>query len=177
VQDTSLKHTAPINGASGYPADFSIGGQQILLSRCTSQGDHVFSVVTQATDPGPNVVLNLSAQGISTNLAPHQRWATGLLLDNIQSPTGGIDLMNRADAGSGQGWAIGFGVVWNSTAMSLLIEQPPGSQNWAIGSSGAVATASTGIIDSPGVPVVPKSLYLAQLCERLGPQALVNIGY
>jgi len=34
-----------------------------------------------------------------------------------------------------------------------------------------------GTEDSPGRPVGPKSLYLAQLAERLGPQALKNIGY
>jgi len=34
-----------------------------------------------------------------------------------------------------------------------------------------------GIVDSPGTPVTPQSLYLAQLAERLGPQALKNIGY
>jgi hypothetical protein len=177
VEDTAFLHTAPINGSSGYPADFSVGGQQVLFNRCSSQGDHVFAFVTQATDPGPNVVLNMTAHGNPTNLAPHQRWATGLLLDNIVAPTGGVDLQNRATAGSGQGWAIGFGVVFNSTLSTMLIEQPPGAQNWAIGSSGMVQAASTGAIDSPGAAVDPKSLYLAQLCERLGPQALTNIGY
>jgi hypothetical protein len=34
-----------------------------------------------------------------------------------------------------------------------------------------------GIYDSHDVPVAPASLYLAQLYERLGKQALVNIGY
>jgi hypothetical protein len=34
-----------------------------------------------------------------------------------------------------------------------------------------------GTFDSHGTPVFPSSLYLAQLCERLGPQALANIGY
>jgi len=34
-----------------------------------------------------------------------------------------------------------------------------------------------GIYDSPNVPVTPSSLYLAQLAERLGKQALLNIGY
>ncbi len=32
-----------------------------------------------------------------------------------------------------------------------------------------------GIKDSPGTPVAPQSLYLAQLAERLGPQALKNV--
>jgi hypothetical protein len=177
VADSSFAHTAAINGSAGFPADFSIGGQQVLLLRCSSTGDHVFALVTQATDPGPNVVLSMKANGNPTNLAPHQRWATGLLLDSIQTPTGGIDLQNRGTAGSGQGWAIGFGVLWNSTTNNMLIEQPPGSQNWAIGSSGTLDSGTTGAIDSPGVAVDPQSLYLAQLCERLGPQALKNIGY
>jgi hypothetical protein len=177
IEDSSLLHTAPIDGSSGFPADYSLAGSQILLHRSTSTGEHVFSVVTQAETAGPNVVLNFTANGTPTNLAPHQRWATGLLLDGIQSPTGGIDLQNRGDAGSGQGWAIGFGVVWNSIAGNLLIEKPPGSQNWAIGSSGTLDSGTTGVIDSPGALVNPKSLYLAQLCERSGAQALVNIGY
>jgi hypothetical protein len=177
VADSSFVHTAAVNGSAGYPADFSIGGQQVLLLRCSSTGDHVFALVTQATDPGPNAVLSMNASGNPTNLAPHQRWATGLLLDSIQTPTGGIDLQNRGTAGSGQGWAIGFGVVWNSVTNNMLIEQPPGSQNWAIGSSGTLDRGTNGAIDSPGVAVDPQSLYLAQLCERLGPQALKNIGY
>ena len=34
-----------------------------------------------------------------------------------------------------------------------------------------------GIIESQGTPVSPSSLYLKQLSDRLGPQALKNIGY
>jgi hypothetical protein len=33
------------------------------------------------------------------------------------------------------------------------------------------------MVDSPGTAVTPPSLYLAQLTERLGPQAGKNIGY
>jgi hypothetical protein len=33
------------------------------------------------------------------------------------------------------------------------------------------------LIESQGKPVTPRSLYLAQLAERLGPDALKNIGY
>jgi hypothetical protein len=35
----------------------------------------------------------------------------------------------------------------------------------------------SGIIESQGKPVGPQSLYLSQLSERLGPDALKNIGY
>jgi len=177
VDGVAFTHTAPINGSSGYPADFSVAGEQVLLVRCSSQGDHVFSLVTQAETTGPNVVTHFTATGTSTNMAPHQRWATGLLLDDVDSPTGGIDLMNRATAGSGQGWAIGWGVVWNAVAADLLVEQPPGSQNWAIGSSGTLQPGTDGAIDSHGVAVEPSSLYLAQLCDRLGAQAVHAIGF
>jgi len=34
-----------------------------------------------------------------------------------------------------------------------------------------------GIYDSHNTPVAPTSLYLAQLNERLGKQALINVGY
>src|SRR5262249_19208615 len=34
-----------------------------------------------------------------------------------------------------------------------------------------------GIYDSYGVPVTPSSLYLEQLLERKGPQAVIDIGY
>jgi hypothetical protein len=64
---------------------------------------------------------------------------------------------------------------------------PPGSANWMIGCIGQSKLAPRpfgsgpnlpeGVLDSPGTPVAPQSLYLAQLAERLGPQALRNIGY
>ncbi len=185
IVDSSMTRTAAIDGSAGYPFHYSIAGQETLVLRCTSSGDNVFSYATQALTPGPNVALGLSATGTPTNAQPHQRWATGLLLDGLTSPTGGISLMNRGYDGSGHGWAIGWGVVWNSVADTLLIQQPPGTENWAIGTTGKLTTAAApgsttilpqGIIDSPGAAVGPSSLYLTQLCERLGPQALTAIG-
>jgi hypothetical protein len=190
IQDSRITRTAPIDGSNGYPFHFSIDGQGILVQRCTSIGVGVFSFVTQDRAQGPNVVLDMTVPvtdaGAHDNLQPHQRWATGLLVDDASTPAGGIDLMNRGYDGSGHGWAIGFGVVWNSVASSLLIQQPPGSMNWSIGSSGTQQTASApgsttvlpqGTIESQGMAVAPRSLYLAQLCARLGPAALKAIGY
>src|SRR6185369_6570961 len=64
---------------------------------------------------------------------------------------------------------------------------PPGARNWLIGSTGhsdasprpfgAGPMLPGGTEDSPGRAVGPQSLYLAQLAERLGPQALKAIGY
>jgi hypothetical protein len=191
IQDSSITRVAPIDGSQGYPFHFSVDGQGILVQRCTSSGIGVFSYATQDRANGPNVVLAIHVPqvdaGAHNNLQPHQRWATGLLIDGADTPQGSIDLMDRGYDGSGHGWAIGFGVVWNGVGSSLLVQQPPGAENWSIGSTGTQLTSgapggdggllSQGIIDSQGVAVAPQSLYLAQLCERLGPQALKAIGY
>ncbi len=190
LQDTSVVRVSPIDGSQGYPFHFSVDGQGILVQRCTSSGIGVFSYATQAETPGPNVVLDMtvpeSDAGSHDNLQPHQRWATGLLVDAPNMPDDQLGLMNRGVDGSGHGWAIGFGVVWNGIANTLLIQQPPGTQNWSIGATGTQTTAAEpggtvtlpqGIVDSPGTAVAPRSLYLAQLCERLGPSALAATGY
>src|SRR6185312_2355187 len=94
---------------------------------------------------------------------------------------------NRGAMGSGHGWGMGWAVAWNCVAKSYVVQQPPGACNWAIGCIGkrelisrpfdTAPLLAEGIFDSPGKPVGPQSLYLAQLAERLGPACLKNIGY
>ena len=166
------------------PADFSVSGSQILLHRCTAQGDSVFFLATMGGVAGPNVLLQCEFRGNGW-IQPHMRWATGLLVDNCRVPDGGIDFMNRGEMGSGHGWAIGWAVAWNCAAKELLVQRPPGAANWAIGCIGErrtggmpfghAETLPEGIVDSPGVPVAPASLYRAQLAERLGPAAVRNL--
>ncbi|MGA3238315.1 MAG: hypothetical protein ABSG03_18640 [Bryobacteraceae bacterium] len=176
-------HSAAHSGAAA-PADFSIAGTQILLDRCSVDGEGTWPVVTQASVTGPDVVLNFSGSA-HAGVSPHQRWATGLLVDGARLPgtvarTPGIAFSNRKTAGSGHGWDIGWAVAWNVVSPHLLVQQPPGAMNWCIGCSGERTKAADipeGIYDSPGRAVEPVSLYLEQLRERLGDAALVNIGY
>jgi hypothetical protein len=196
IQDSRIVRAALTDNAAGYPFHFSIDGQGILVQRCASTGMGVYSYGTMDYTSGPNVVLQMTMSdedgGGKNALEPHMHWATGLLIDSVQAGTAGdtrIDLMNEGTAGSGHGWAMAFGVVWNSAAASLLVQDAPGTENWSIGTSGVWRTSSEpgieppgpvlaqGIQDSPGVAVAPQSLYLAQLCERLGPGALKAIGY
>jgi hypothetical protein len=172
------------------PADFACNGSQILFDRCTGSGESTFYIVTQAGEQGPVVALDCRFLGNGA-VEPHQRWSTGLLIDNCDVPNGGIDLMNRGEMGSGHGWPIGWSVVWNSSAKTLGMNQPPGSYIWSIGNRGEQTDPAFPIfdggpkraplppatVDSPGKPVQPRSLYLAQLKERLGGEALKNIGY
>jgi len=186
IENVDIRHAVASLGAA-KPADFWAGGTQTLVNRCSASGDNVFYFSTGARMMGPVVVLNCVFHG-NGHLQPHMRWATGLLVDNCQVPEGGIDLMNRGIMGSGHGWAVGWAVAWNCVAKSYTIQQPPGSMNWAIGCRGTPETGAqpgdpkgeklpSGILDSQGTPVAPSSLYLAQLKERLGAQALTNIGY
>jgi hypothetical protein len=186
MQQVVVTHTYPNLGAS-KPCDFSIQGSQILIDRCKASGGNTYFVWTGSLVSGPNVVLNSSFSGYGNRLQPHQRWSTGLLFDNCRIPDGGIDFMNRGVAGSGHGWTMGWGVAWNCLAKTYIIQQPPGAYNWAIGCSGerqqtarlfdTAPILPEGEFDSHGDNVSPQSLYLAQLEERLGPQAVRNIGY
>ena len=177
--------------SSAKPFDFAINGTQVLVDRATGSGDSVAYFATEARQQGPVVILNSSFRG-NGNIEPHQRWSTGLLVDNCTVSGGGIHLINRGIMGSGHGWTMGWGVVWNSAASNFIIQMPPGTINWAMGNRGPLQSQAmpdgngsrrhgtplpSGQIESQGKPVTPQSLYLAQLAERLGPAALRNIGY
>jgi hypothetical protein len=182
LTNVRITHSAAHSG-SAAPADFSLQGTQILLDRCRVAGEGTWPVVTQAEVTGPLVVLNFTAD--HGGVAPHQRWATGLLVDGGKFPGGterrpGLAFSNRSTAGSGHGWDIGWSVAWNVSSPFLMVQQPPGAMNWCIGCMGTPVTAQgilNGIFDSPGQIVEPASLYLQQLRDRIGPDAVRNIGY
>ena len=185
LEKVSINRKARHQGSS-RPAEFAPNASQILLNRCSVNADNVWFVATGAQVSGPIVILNADFRGDSRAEA-HQRWSTGLLFDNVTAPDGSLELRNRGSMGSGHGWAMGWAVIWNCTAKDYIVQNPPGAVNWVIGSVGQLKTAArpfasrpdlpAAIVDAHATPVVPQSLYLAQLAERLGPQALQNIGY
>ena len=177
---------------SDAPADFSLSGTQVLANNCSVSGmGNTWPAVTSSRVTGPVVLLNFFAD--DRGFDPHQRWATGLLCDGCNFPNShtsdkaGIAYSNRGIFGSGHGWDSGWAVAWNVISTYFLVQEPPGAHNWCIGCVGNVLTEAmpggdgtplpNGIYDSLGAPVTPSSLYLEQLCERLGPTALTNIGY
>jgi hypothetical protein len=170
-----IAHSASHTGAAA-PADFSLSGTQILVMRCAVTGDGTWPVVTQAQVTGPVVVLDFTSN--ERGVSPHQRWATGVLVDrstfeNNTARAPGIAFSNRKTAGSGHGWDVGWAVAWNVNSPFLLVQEPPGAMNWCIGCKGeAVQTPPLGIFDREGRTVEPSSLYLQQLRERLGDAAV-----
>lgn len=175
-----------LHQGSSKPAEFAPNGDQILLDHCAVNADNVWFVATGAGHSGPIVLLNCAFRG-NGHIEGHQRWTTGMLLDNCELPDGGIDFKNRGEMGSGHGWGLGWSVAWNCVAKTFVVQQPPGAFNWAIGCRGerlllarpfeSEPKLPEGVFDSHGAAVAPRSLYLAQLAERLGPKAVRNTGY
>ena len=177
LESVVANHPATIAKSSrsaGKATDFRLGGKQTLMNQCSSSGNGSFYISTANPESMLNVVLNCVFSG-DGSIQPHMRWSTGLLLDGCRLKDGEIILRNRAGMGSGHGWTMGWGVVWNCSAKKITVEQPPGCINWCIGSSGNYETGSESTKEwlfSRGVPVKPESLYLAQLRARLGDQAV-----
>lgn len=182
VTNIRVAHTTA-HSDSAEAVGFTLQGTQILVDRCRMTGEGSWPVVVRPGATGPLVVLNLSAE--HGGVAPDQPWATGLLVDGGKFPGGterkpAIVLSSRPNPGSGQGWGIGWSVAWNVSSPFLLVQQPPGALNWCIGCIGAPVTISgapNGIFDALGKMVLPSSLYLQQLRDRLGPDAVRTIGY
>jgi len=192
IDKTTLFRTSAVDKSQGSPAHFSSYGQQILIMRSSSKAgnNNVLPFATQSRTPGPTVVLDMQAT-TPLSVQPHQRWATGLLIDNAvvgeligntKVGYGGIELVNLGNQGSGHGWTIGWSVVWNSSAGYQIVQQPPNSMNWSIGTIASTTKKAhfvekLGAYESIGTHVSPRSLYLQQLCQRAGYDAVKAIGY
>jgi len=194
IEDTVIDHDPTDYFTASAPFDYNINAGQVLIHRSVSKGGNKIMTATTHHGIGPNAIVNFQASGTNSHIQPHLRWATGLLVDSTVSDSGGsgndsaIAFMNRGTAGSGHGWSIAWATCWNCTAPVILNQQPPGAMSWVIGGKAMPSPPTNapgvpgapmpdGIFESLNVPVAPNSLYLAQLCERLGPQALADIGY
>jgi len=188
VSNVAITHTVTQTDDAKFEEFYIVRGTQVLMDTVGDIADDTFFFSTSSETQGPNVLRNGTFQG-DASVDPHQRWATGLLVENTTitaisgSTQGNINLLDRGTDGTGQGRAIGWGVVWNSSANQFTIQQPPGSENWCVGCIGTQETTAApggstvlpqGAIDSPGTYVFPSSLYQAQLTQRLGPGAVAQ---
>ena len=85
------------------------------------------------------------------------------------APGDPVELINRGEMGSGHGWSGANYVAWNCRG-SLICQQPPTAQNFAIGFVGrrqpGAFPRTAGWWESEGAPVAPRSLYQQQLADR-----------
>lgn len=160
-------------GSRKYSFNLEGGSSFNLFQRCyTSGGRHDY--VTGSTVPGPNVFLDSYSINTKADIGPHHRWATGVLFDNIYG--GQIIVQNRKAMGSGHGWAGAQTMFWNckSSSYEIKVESPKGGMNWGIGCV-APKRNGAGYWESWGAHVLPRSLYIAQLNDRLGSTAVNNV--
>jgi hypothetical protein len=180
VEDcATMQPVSEVRGGRRYP--YYLMGQMILFQQLYSEESR-HDVATGSNVAGPGVFLDCFARDAVADSGPHHRWATGTLYDNVHVPGHSIRVQNRLRLGSGHGWAGANMVLWNCAADHYMIQNPPTAQNWIIGSIGEIREPSfgyehgeIGIVDSHGQHVEPRSLYLAQLEDRLGPEAIQNI--
>lgn len=156
---------------------YQMNGQLILVQRCFSQkGRHSF--VLQNAEASGNVFLDCKAVNPYSTSEPHNRWVNGVLYDNVQAP------LTARFWDYIIGWAGANIVFWNCEG-DFLIQKPPMAQNYSFGHIGINAVIfnaalqdlkkPNGHVESTDRHVAPRSLYLTQLKERLGTEAVNNI--
>jgi hypothetical protein len=176
VQDCDSREPVSMRWG-GRRFTFQMNGQFCLVQRCLSQkGRHSF--VLQGPAASGNVYLECTAINPYSSSEPHNRWVNGVLYDNVKAP------LTARFWDYIIGWAGANIVFWNCEG-DYLIQQPPTAQNYSFGHIGVNAvvfnaalqdlTKPNGHTESMDLHVTPRSLYLTQLKERLGAEAVRNI--
>lgn len=155
-----------ITGGRRYTYNIQ-GAQLVLVKNCLAdQARHAFVFGSHVA--GPNVFLDCRATHNHATSEPHERWSVAGLYDNVESD---LALQDRQWMGTGHGWSGANYVAWNCRG-TLICQQPPTAQNFAIGFTGrrgrdAFSPRPAGWWESEGAPVAPRSLYEQQLADRL----------
>jgi len=176
VQDCESREPVSMRWG-GRRFTFQMNGQFCLVQRCVSQkGRHSF--VVQGSEASGNVFLECTAINPYSSSEPHNHWANGILYDNVKAP------LTARFWDYIIGWAGANIVFWNCEG-DYLIQSPPTAQNYSFGHIGVNAvvynaalqdlTKPNGHTESMDRHVTPRSLYLTQLKERKGMEAVKNI--
>jgi hypothetical protein len=177
VQDCESREPISIR-AGARRFTFQLSGQLSLVQRCLSiKGRHSYVMGGYASSG--NVFLDCKAINPFSTSEPHSNWVNGALYDNVKAP-----LTARFWKDISIGWAGANIVFWNCEG-DYLIQKPPTAQNYSFGHIGLNAVVynaiyqdhskENGHVESMDKHVFPRSLYLTQLKERLGVDAVNNI--
>lgn len=178
VQDCAMLDPKSITNGGRKYSFYIDKGLCNLFQRCFTRGGR-HDYVTGSMVTGPNVFLDCYATQTHADIGPHHRWATGTLFDNIEG--GQINVQNRGSYGSGHGWAGVQTMLWNCRGTGFIVQSPEIGENWAVGCTGGSITDKgpfddrAGYVESRGLPVKPRSLFLEQLKARLGENAVERI--
>ncbi|MBK1875378.1 hypothetical protein [Pelagicoccus mobilis] len=176
----ALDPKSQVTGGRRYSFYLEQGSSFNLFQRCYTRGGR-HDVVTGSRVPGPNVFLDFYIDSNTSDPGPHHRYATGVLFDNVQANGYGMRVENRKDSGSGHGWSGAQIVFWNCKAPDFVCDAPPSAMNFSFGFDGEQRDGSwgpeepSGHIEAGDPHVAPRSLYLSQLRDRLGWDAVLTV--
>ncbi|MEJ6981420.1 DUF6298 domain-containing protein [Pedobacter sp. P351] len=144
---------------------FYTNGQQTLFQRIYSErGYHDFAVGYCA--PGPNVFVQCESHLPYSFSGAIDSWASGVLFDIVNVDGQALSYVNRGHDGQGAGWTAANSVFWQCSASKVNNFAPPTAQNWAFGTWAQFD--GNGYWGMSNEQIEPRSLYYAQLKDRLG---------
>lgn len=162
----ALAPVSEIGGERRYT--FFTRGQQTLFQRLyTENGYHDFAVGYCAA--GPNAFVQCQSYLSFSFSGAIDSWASGILFDIVNVDGNALRFGNQGQDGQGAGWAAANSVFWQCTAAKVACFQPPTAQNWAFGTWAQFE--GDGYWDKSNEHIQPRSLYYAQLKQRLGDAA------
>ncbi len=140
-------------------------GQQTLFQRCYSESAyHDFAVGFGAT--GPNAFVQCESHGALSFSGSIDSWASGILFDIVNIDGQRLVYKDLEQDKNGAGWAAANSMFWQCSAAFIECYAPPTAMNWAYGSWSQFR--GDGYWNNSNEHVSPRSLYYAQLAERLG---------
>lgn len=162
----NCKSLAPISEIGGQRRyAFFTSGQQCLFQRLyAEQGYHDFALGFCAA--GPNAFVQCHSELPYSFSGPVDSWASGVLFDVININGNALSYKNRMQEAQGAGWNAANSVFWQCTASLIECFAPPTAQNWSFGSWAEFS--GNGYWKESNNHINPRSLYYAQLKERLG---------
>lgn len=162
--------TQPVSEIGGERRNtFFTSGQQTLFQRCYAEnGIHDFA--TGFCTPGPTAFVQCESRLPYSFSGGIDSWASGVLFDVVTVDGNAISYLNRGQDGQGAGWNNANSVLWNCTAARIDCYQPPTAQNWSFGTWAQFA--GDGYWGESNNSIEPRSLYYAQLKERIGADAV-----
>ena len=148
---------------------FYTSGQQTLFQRLYSEyGYHDFGV--GFCSAGPNAFVQCESYLSSNFSGAVDSWASGVLFDIVNIDGHCLSFKNRGQDGYGAGWTAANSMLWQCSAAKTYCPKPPTAQNWAFGVWSQFD--GDGYWYEPNSHVKPRSLFYAQLTDRIGKDAI-----
>jgi hypothetical protein len=158
--------TEPVSEVAGQRRNtFFTMGQQTLFLRCYAEkGNHDFA--TGFCAAGPNAFVQCESVSPHNFSGAIDSWASGVLFDIVNVEGQALSFKNRGQDGQGAGWTAANSMFWQCTAGRIECFSPPTAQNYAYGVWAQFA--GNGLWYEVNSQINPRSLFFAQLAERLG---------